>query len=243
MGTPPSPGRGFEVVRFTEAIKVSRIVSVSFYSRGMHSSLSGEPLKVSQDGGRPGRQPGPAIICLIFLLFGVIWVLLAGVLLPSVIRDPALYAGIYAWKDWAFLAIATLLLFMLIRHYTGRLSESEYLYRTLVENAGSIILAMDREGNITFFNREAEEFFGFPRKEILGKNAVGTIVPATESSGRDLDQLIQDLLSSPGRYTKNRNENVTSEGRRVWVSWTNRAICDETGFPVGVVSVGTDISG
>jgi PAS domain S-box-containing protein len=188
------------------------------------------------------RQPGPVTICLIFLLFGAIWILFAGILLPSLIRDPVLYASVFAWKDWVFLAIATLLLYLLIRHYSGRLSASESLYRTVVENAQSIILAMDREGNITFFNRRAEEFFGFPRKEVIGKNAVGTIVPATESSGRDLDQMMQDLLSSPGKFLKNRNENVTSTGKRVWVSWTNRAICDETGFPVGVVSVGTEIS-
>jgi PAS domain S-box-containing protein len=180
-------------------------------------------------------------ISLIFLLFGAIWTLFMLFLLPSVIRDP-LYTSIFAWKDWVFLVIATLLIYGLIRHYTGTLSTSEDRYRTLVENAGSIILAMDREGNITFFNRQAEEFFGFPRREILGKNAVGTIVPATESSGRDLDQLMHDLLTSPGQYLKNRNENVTSTGKRVWVTWTNRAICDETGFPIGVVSVGTDVS-
>jgi PAS domain S-box-containing protein len=180
------------------------------------------------------------MICIIFLLFGVIWTLFVGILLPSVIRDPALYASIFAWKDWVFLVIATILIYVLTRHYTGTLSTSEDLYRTLVENAGSIILAMDREGNITFFNRQAEEFFGFPRMAVLGKNAIGTIVPATESSGRDLDQLMQDLLSSPAQFRKNRNENVTSTGERVWVSWTNRAICDEKGFPIGVVSVGTD---
>ena len=41
-------------------------------------------------------------------------------------------------------------------------------------------------------------------------------------------------------FTVNRNENVTSTGKRIWVTWTNRAICDGSGFPVGVVSVGTE---
>jgi PAS domain S-box-containing protein len=163
-------------------------------------------------------------------------------LLPPLVRDPALYAGIFAWKDWAFLAVATLLLYILIRHFTGELSGSEGLYRNMVENAGSIILAMDREGTITFFNRRAEEVFGFPRKEVMGKSVIGTIVPATESSGRDLDQLIQEIVSSPNKYLLNRNENVTSTGERVWVIWTNQAILDGTGFPVGVVSVGLEES-
>ena len=163
-------------------------------------------------------------------------------LLPSVVRDP-LYTSIVFWKDWAFLAVAALLLYLLVRHYTEELSASEQIYRTVVENAGSIILTMDREGNITFFNHRAEERFGFRRGEILGKSVIGTIVPATESSGRDLDLLIQELLASPDQFLVNRNENVNSDGERVWVTWTNRAIRDETGFPVGVVSVGIEESG
>ena len=196
-------------------------------------------------GSRAGpakSQPGPVVICVIFLLFGAVWTLFMQFLLPSLVRDP-LYTMVFAWKDWAFIAIATVLIFLLVRRREKALSASETLYRTVVENAGSIILAMDREGNITFFNRQAEEFFGFPRREVLGKSAVGTIVPATESDGRDLDQLLQELCSSPGQFRVNRNENVTSAGRRVWVSWTNRAICDETGFPVGVVSVGAESAG
>jgi len=186
-----------------------------------------------QDGRAEG-QPGAGTISLIFLLFGVVWTLGVGIL------DPALNPGIFTWDPWIFIAIATGLVYLLVRHYTGRLSGSEDLYRTMVENAGSIILAMDRDGNITFFNRQAEEFFGFPRGEIIGKNAIGTIVPATESSGRDLDQLLRELCSSPGQFRVNLNENVTSTGKRVWVAWTNRALCDRTGFPVGVVSVGME---
>jgi PAS domain S-box-containing protein len=188
------------------------------------------------------RRPGPAIICLIFLVFGIVWTLFMLFLLPSVVRDP-LYTTIFFWKDWVFLLVATLLLYVLIRHYTEELSGSEALYRSIVENAGSIILTMDREGNITFFNRRAEERFGFRREEVLGKSVIGTIVPATESSGRDLDQLMQELLASPNQFLVNRNENVNSDGERVWVTWTNQAIRDETGFPVGVVSVGVEESG
>jgi len=203
----------------------------------MRTSLQVIAVSSASQDGAGWRQPGPATICLIFLLFGLIWTLFMMYVLPLVVRDPW-YTTIYAWKDWAFLAVAALLLYLLIRHYTGELSESERLYRTGAENAGSIVLAMDREGNITFFNHRAEEVFGFREREILGKNVVGTIVPATESSGRDLDQLMQDILASPNQFMENRNENVTSDGKRIWITWTNQAIPDRTGFPMGVVSVG-----
>jgi PAS domain S-box-containing protein len=206
---------------------------------GRQSSLQVIRVTPSPRGTQAARRPGPAFICLIFLLFGVVWNLFMLFVLPSLVRDPAAYAGVIAWKDWAFLAISALLLYLLIRHLTGEVTESEQLYRSLVENAGSIILAMDREGNITFFNRRAEEVFGFRRGEVTGKSVIGTIVPATESSGRDLDQLMQEILATPTQFLVNRNENVNADGERVWVSWTNQAIRDGTGFPVGVVSVGT----
>src|SRR5512136_696029 len=115
---------------------------------------------------------GPAVICLIFLVFGAVWI-------------SAMWAlqATGTWSQWAFLVLAAVLLFVLIRSSLGLLRQSEARYRTLVEQAGSIILTMDPEGKITFFNRYAEELFGLPRGEVLGQSVIGTIVPATESSG------------------------------------------------------------
>ncbi|MDD1667951.1 MAG: PAS domain S-box protein [Methanomicrobiales archaeon] len=122
------------------------------------------------------------------------------------------------------------------------LRESEKKYRELVENANSIILKMDLAGTVTFFNEYAERFFGFSRDEILGKKVIGTIVPPTESSGRDLELMIARLLSHTEEFQSNENENITRDGRRVWIHWSNRTISDDRGNPVGVLSVGDDIS-
>lgn len=122
------------------------------------------------------------------------------------------------------------------------LRESERDYRQLVENANSIILRMDTEGRITFFNAFAERFFGYSAEEIIGRSAVGTIVPETETSGRDLARLLADLCRNPEQYATNENENCTRDGRRVWVAWSNSAVINEAGEPVGALSVGNDIT-
>jgi len=121
------------------------------------------------------------------------------------------------------------------------LHESERKYRQLVENANSIILMWNSEGRVTFFNRFAEKFFGFTEAEIVGKHVVGTIVPETESSsGRDLGHLMREICENPDRFEDNENENVTRNGRRVWVRWRNRAILNSEGKPLGVLSLGID---
>jgi PAS domain S-box-containing protein len=123
------------------------------------------------------------------------------------------------------------------------LRRSEEKYREVVENANSIILRRDRAGNVTFFNEFAQRFFGFSEQEILGKNVVGTIVPAVESgSDRDLRQMIEDIGQNPGCYASNENENMRRNGERVWIAWTNKPILDQNSEVIEVLSVGNDIT-
>ena len=120
------------------------------------------------------------------------------------------------------------------------LAASEEKYRELVQNANCIILRMDHDGNITFFNEFAQSFFGFSEEEIVGRSGVGTIVPETDSSGRDLTAMVAEAIAHPERYATNENENITRTGERVWVAWSNRGIFDEEGQLVEVLCVGSD---
>jgi len=123
-----------------------------------------------------------------------------------------------------------------------KLQKSEEQYRELVEYANSIILRMDTEGNVTFFNNFAQNFFGYKPEEIIGKNVLATIVPSTDTSGKDLRVMIDDLMVHPERYINNENENILRDGKRVWVAWTNRPILSETGNLKEILCIGNDIT-
>jgi|GEM_PF-2108962 PAS domain S-box-containing protein len=128
------------------------------------------------------------------------------------------------------------------QHAEAALRESERKFIEMVEHANSIILRMDTRGTVTFFNRFAREFFGFSGEEILGKNIIGTIVPETETSGRDLAALMDDLYVHPERYAKNENENIRKNGERVWISWSNKPILGKDGKLAELLCVGNDIT-
>jgi PAS domain S-box-containing protein len=120
---------------------------------------------------------------------------------------------------------------------------SEGRYHDLVQSANSIILRMDAEGKIIFINEFACRFFGFDEEEIVGKNVIGTIVPLTETSGRDLAAMIHDLGIHTERYVANENENMRKDGERVWVAWTNKAIMDKDGKVAEILCIGNEITG
>ena len=64
------------------------------------------------------------------------------------------------------------------------LHESEVKYRHIIDNANSVIMEIDTNGNITFINKFALDFFGFREEEILGHNMSGTILPPASSPAK-----------------------------------------------------------
>ena len=122
------------------------------------------------------------------------------------------------------------------------LRQSEKRYKELVENANNIIIKMDSEGKISFFNDYAQNFFGYSPDEILGKN-VNILVPLTESTtGRSLETMVHAVLKDPDNFAENINENVKKNGDRVWISWRNSAIRDSQGNIMGNLAFGQDIT-
>ncbi|MDD5643068.1 MAG: PAS domain S-box protein [Syntrophales bacterium] len=131
-------------------------------------------------------------------------------------------------------------LFRSIQRTKDALAQSEAKYRELVENANSIILRLDPQGRITFFNEFAQRFFGYPEKEILGREMVGLIVPPRDRQGRDLAAMVTDLVQNPERYATHEHENMRRNGEAVWVSWTNKALRDVEGRLTEILCIGKD---
>ncbi len=123
-----------------------------------------------------------------------------------------------------------------------KLRISEQKYRELVENANSIIMRADPDWNIIYINDFAQKFFGYTEKELLYKNVVGTIVPMTETTGRDLAALINNIASHPETFRYNENENICKNRERVWIAWTNKVITDEKGNVAEILCIGNDIT-
>jgi len=54
--------------------------------------------------------------------------------------------------------------------------------------------------------------------------------------------MVRDVMQNPEEFEINVNENMKRDGERVWIAWTNRAIRDENGRIIEMLSIGHDIS-
>ncbi len=129
-----------------------------------------------------------------------------------------------------------------VRKATAERRSRERDYRRLVQSVNNIILRVDVQGKIQFINRYGLEFFGFDRNEIIGKSVLETIVPEQESNGRDIQQVVKEILCDPEDFETIENENICKDGQRVYIQWRNQPEYDDEGNIVGVFSVGADIS-
>lgn len=122
------------------------------------------------------------------------------------------------------------------------LLERESQYHDLVESANCVILRWLPDGRITFFNRFAENFFGYTEEEVIDRNILGTVVPSTDTAGNDLTAMVADIVARPETFVRNENENIRKNGERVWVAWTNKPILDGKGNVAEILSIGVDIT-
>jgi len=191
----------------------------------------------------------PLRITVAYFIVGALWILLSDKILWMLVNNPASLTAISIIKGWFFVGSTSLMLYVLISRSAARieLSEKEARraeaeYRRVVDIANIIIIRRDTCGHITLFNQFAQDFFGYDQQEILGRNAIGTIVPAAEDSGHESEKINLDMGEHPEQYTRTIVENMTKNGNRIWVAWTNKPILDPHGMLEGFLCIGNDVT-
>jgi len=145
------------------------------------------------------------------LVFGAVWISAMWGAAPT-----------GTWSEWAFLVIAALLLYVLIRASTARSGNRRPGTAPWWSRQGASSSPWIRRERSRSSNRYAEQIFGIPpqrgpRCECHRYHRPGERgVPG----GPGPDDAAAPLHT--GTFLKNRNENVTADGKRITVLWTNR---------------------
>ncbi len=110
------------------------------------------------------------------------------------------------------------------------------------ESAKSIIISVNTQNEMTYMNDYAEEFFGYSKEELLGKDIFDTIYTKKNSKESGQENVIAQILAHPKMYVETEIEVKRKNGIKAWVSWTNRVMYDADGQPSEIRSVGFDIT-
>ena len=110
--------------------------------------------------------------------------------------------------------------------------------RRLLDLAHDAIIVRDPVGStITYWNREAEELYGYSSEEAHGKVTHSLLQTAFATSVEDVDE----ALLGRGRW-EGELEHTRSDGSRILVSSRQALVRDESGRPMAIIELNSDIT-
>jgi len=119
-----------------------------------------------------------------------------------------------------------------------KISEKNRLQARLLNAVGQAIVATDLKGNITYWNRAAEQLYGWQEAEVIGRNIVD-VTPA-ETSQEQARGIMNRLIAGEswsGEFLAKRRD-----GTAFPAIVTDAPITNDKGEVIGIIGVSTDIS-
>ncbi|MFC1451757.1 PAS domain S-box protein [Verrucomicrobiota bacterium] len=113
--------------------------------------------------------------------------------------------------------------------------------QTYLDIAGTMIVVLDRDANVTLINRKGCEILGCSEEEVVGASWVESFIPPPERAAvKQTFQALMDGHMAPGRYFENTVH--TKDGSVREVAWHNTILRDEAGRILGTLSSGEDVT-
>jgi PAS domain S-box-containing protein len=116
--------------------------------------------------------------------------------------------------------------------------ESDRRFRGMLENVQLVSAMLDQGGNITFCNDFFLRLTGWKRDEIMGQNWCELFVPPEQYNS----DLFSSQVAKRAVPPHHENEIITKTGQRRMISWNNTLLLDVAGNPIGVATIGEDIT-
>lgn len=142
----------------------------------------------------------------------------------------------------AALADARLNLETQVEARSQELRDVTTLQNAILDQAGALMVVLDRDGRIRRFNRACEALTGYAFAEVEGRAVWDVLVPPEEREDvhhEAFDALARKPQAQRGAYT---NHWLTRDGRKRLIEWANAVLPDAHGEMAFMVSVGIDIT-
>ena len=104
----------------------------------------------------------------------------------------------------------------------------------------TIILALDKDGNVTLLNQKGADVLGYDEGELLGKNWFQTVVP--EDSHDEESYFKEFILGKAESINYYESNVITKTGEKRVIAWYNTALFEDENRLSGALAAGEDIT-
>lgn len=126
-----------------------------------------------------------------------------------------------------------------LKHAEDLLKKSEETYRTIFEYSPIAAAFWDKEARIIFWNKAAENTFGWTKEEVTGKKFPEFFIP--EDDRKYVLENINLLINNISQEVT-LNQNFRKDGSTILCEWHNTIIQDEEGRPSTIISLAKDVT-
>jgi PAS domain S-box-containing protein len=121
------------------------------------------------------------------------------------------------------------------------LEQTNKFLRNILNSSFSIsIVSTDLDHNILFWNKGAENIFGYKAEEMVGRKGIDVLYPDNETR-RKVGE-IRSLILKEKKAISREIKEVTKSGKELWVNLNLSPRFDEQGNVIGILGIGEDIS-
>jgi PAS domain S-box-containing protein len=113
-------------------------------------------------------------------------------------------------------------------------------FQKLVESCPDIIISVDKQGTIIFYNDGARQNLGFSYEEVLGKNVL-EIYPSLDEAGESWRRWRAADASGKGRLRNFETVFKTKKGEKIPVAISASITYDDEGHEIGSIGFAKDI--
>jgi PAS domain S-box-containing protein len=113
-------------------------------------------------------------------------------------------------------------------------------FQKLVESCPDIIIAVDNQGIITFYNDGARQNLGFSPEEVLGKHVL-EIYPSINEARKVMAAMRGDVADGKGRLRNFETTFKTKKGEKIPVAISASILYDDHGREAGSIGFAKDI--
>jgi PAS domain S-box-containing protein len=195
----------------------------------------------------PTTENIPLRIAVLYLILSILWITLSDSLLAALV-SPAEYPTAFAYgqtiKGWGFVLATAVFLYILLRRWLWRLRDETHVRRKTEQDLQSLMLAtplavvkIDPDGIVQYWNKPAEEMFGWTAAEAIGKP-----MPFVADENQAQSAVLRQRVMSGESFIGVDLQRVRKDGSPIAVNLSTAPVRNSDGEIVGILGIVKDIS-